>query len=195
MKRIASKIKELIYSVWSLKSCKLDDEEYNKKIDKTFIINVQGDQPFIDPNLIKEMIFEATKSKNEFDVITPIYKLKSEDIHNPNVVKVLLGVNNQIIYFSRYPLPYQRDNAPSNWHNKKDYWGHVGIYGYKANVLNKWEKMQKSSLEECEKLEQLRLLDNQFRFKSFPVKGDFLSVDTYEQLQKARLHYQSYNKN
>ena len=155
-------------------------------LNKTLIINVQGDQPFIDPNLIDNMIIEF-KNKNYLpEVMTPVYKLDKESVHNPNVVKTLLDQSQRAIYFSRSAIPHVRDVPRNKWFEKYDYFGHVGIYGYRADILIKWPFLKNSKLEELERLEQLRFIDNGINIDTFMVKGSFLSVDTEDQLFKAR---------
>ena len=193
--RIASKIKDLIAEAWSLTPDLLNSKLGKQIIDKTFVLNVQGDLPFIDSNCLIRIITEANKPNNEFDVITPIYKInKKVDLKDPNIVKVLIGNQNKVIYFSRSPLPYIRDQNIDDWQDFHDYWGHIGIYGYKANVLINWNSMTTSKLEDSEKLEQLRLLDNGLVFKTVKVNGNFLSVDTLEQLEEARMYCKTFKE-
>tara|TARA_Y100000589_G_scaffold329778_1_gene377450 strand:- start:41320 stop:42090 length:771 start_codon:yes stop_codon:yes gene_type:complete len=155
-------------------------------LNNTLIINVQGDQPFIDPNVIDQMI-EEFRNKNFFPkVMTPVYKLDQEFIHNPNVVKTILNQSQQAIYFSRSAIPHIRDEPKESWFKNYDYWGHVGIYGYRADIIFNWPLLRKSLLEESERLEQLRFIDNGICIDTFAVKGSFLSIDTAEQLSKAR---------
>ena len=123
---------------------------------------------------------------NEFKIVTPIYKLPSECIHDPDVVKTLVTSDKRAIYFSRAAIPYIRDIKPNEWHKHYDYWGHVGIYGFRADVLSNWKRLQSSKLESSEKLEQLRFIDAGIKIKAFKVKGDFFAIDTKDQLEKAR---------
>ena len=158
----------------------------NKPPEKTLIINVQGDQPFLDPKIIDKIV-EFSDSKEEIpEVVTPIYKIFDEDIHNPNLVKTLISNSKEIIYFSRSPLPYIRDVSKENWSKECQYWGHVGIYGYRGDILMRWESLPESNLEKLEKLEQLRLIDSGIKFHGFEVEGNFISIDTKEQLFHAR---------
>ena len=152
----------------------------------TLIINVQGDQPFLDPKVIKEMCSFFYGASELPSVVTPIYKLQKESIHNPSVVKVLVNKNSEAVYFSRSALPHIRDKRRDEWHLYYDYWGHVGIYGFRADILSNWERLQTSKLESSEKLEQLRFIDAGIKIKAFKVKGDFFAVDTKDQLEKAR---------
>ena len=152
----------------------------------TLIINVQGDQPFLDPKVIKEMCSFFYSSSELPSIVTPIYKLQKESIHNPSVVKVLVNRNSEAVYFSRSALPHIRDKSKDEWHLYYDYWGHVGIYGFRADILSNWERLQTSKLESSEKLEQLRFIDAGIKIKAFKVNGDFFAIDTRDQLEKAR---------
>ena len=156
------------------------------RLHETMIINVQGDQPFINPKVIDEIVLLSKECKIMPDVITPIYKIKDKDVHNPNLVKTLITNRKEILYFSRSALPYIRDKPKNNWNSFYQYWGHVGIYAYRGDILAKWNSFPESKLEQLEKLEQLRLIDAGIRFKALEVEGDFLSIDTQEQLELAR---------
>ena len=180
------------------KDCKSGSERIASVLDKiinksllkdTLIVNVQGDQPFIDPIIIDKIIKFCTKTEIIPEVVTPIYKIKGKDIHDPNLVKTLVTNDKSIIYFSRSPLPFIRDKSKDSWSLTYDYWGHVGIYCYRGDILKKWNNLPTSQLEELERLEQLRLIDAGIKVTSFEVEGDFLSVDTKEQLDLARKIY------
>ena len=97
-----------------------------------------------------------------------------------------MNYNNRVLYFSRSAIPYLRDYEQKDWGKNFIYWGHVGIYGYRATILKNWNLMKNSLLEKAEKLEQLRLIENGYIFKTYIVEGDSLSIDTYEQLEEAR---------
>ena len=185
--RISSVCAELIQIVWGEDF--FDTEKcytFEEKKKHTLIINVQGDQPFLDPKVIKEMINVFFTQEKIPDVLTPIYKLNKNEIHNPAVVKTLINQNMQAIYFSRSALPYIRDVNKEDWHLKYDYWGHVGIYGFRGDIIAKWNKYPESNLEKLENLEQLRLVDAGVKINTFKVNGNFLSIDTPEQLEIAR---------
>ena len=149
-----------------------------------WVLNVQGDQPFVDPMIIDAMAERCREARS--DVLTPVYRLPAEKIHNPAVVKCLLAHDGRCLTFSRSALPHVRDVPPEQWHAHAPYWGHVGIYGYRAEVLAQWEALPASPLEAIEKLEQLKLLEAGIAIGSFPVEADSLSVDTAEQLEEAR---------
>ena len=153
---------------------------------QTVILNVQGDQPFIDPAVIDAMAAEFERRSPTPEVLTPIYRLGAEALHNPNVVKTLVSADGRALYFSRSALPHVRGVDPDDWHAHAPFWGHVGLYGYRADVLARWSALPVSPLEHIEKLEQLRLLEAGIGIGTFEVSGDFLSVDTAPQLEQAR---------
>lgn len=152
----------------------------------TLIINVQGDQPFIDPQVIDAMARQFAERRPAPEVLTPVYRMGPEKVHNPNVVKTLLAADGRALYFSRSAVPHVRGVDPAQWHVHATYWGHVGIYGYRADVLQRWQHLPHSPLEQIEKLEQLRLIEAGIQIGTFPVEGESLSVDTAEQLEQAR---------
>ena len=152
----------------------------------TLIINVQGDQPFIEPEVIDAMTSEFSQRSPTPDVLTPVYRMGAEKVHNPNVVKTLLTADGRALYFSRSAIPHVRGVDPAEWPAHTTYWGHVGIYGYRADVLMRWSQLPHSPLEHTEKLEQLRLIEAGIQIGTFPVEQESLSVDTAEQLEQAR---------
>ena len=153
---------------------------------RTAVINVQGDQPFIDPAVIEAMVAEFQRRDPLPEVVTPVYGLKPDTVHNPNVVKTLLAHDGRALYFSRSAIPHVRDVDPSDWHRHTTYWGHVGMYGFRGDVLRAWDQLPSSPLEDLERLEQLRLIEAGYTIATFPVQGTSLSVDTAEQLEQAR---------
>ena len=175
--RIASVAQELMALAWG---------ESPAVAEQTAVINVQGDQPFIDPSVIDAMVAEFKRLDPVPAVVTPVYRLKPETVHNPNVVKTLLAHDGRALYFSRSAIPHVRDVDPADWHRHTSYWGHVGMYGFRGDVLAGWDKLPVSPLEDLERLEQLRLIEAGHTIATFPVSGTSLSVDTAEQLEQAR---------
>ena len=154
--------------------------------EETAVIHVQGDQPFIDPAVIDAMAEEFQSRDPVPAVVTPVYVLKPESVHTPNVVKTLLAHDGRALYFSRSAIPHVRDVAEAEWHQHTTYWGHVGMYGFRGDVLAGWGQLPASPLEDLERLEQLRLIEAGLTIATFPVQGTSLSVDTAEQLEQAR---------
>jgi 3-deoxy-manno-octulosonate cytidylyltransferase (CMP-KDO synthetase) len=155
-------------------------------LERTLVINVQGDQPLLDPAILTAMV-ECFAALGRPPVLTPVYPLAAEKIHDPNVVKVLRAADGRAITFSRSALPHVRDLPPQEWHRATTFWGHVGLYGYRADVLAGWSQLPPSALEDLEKLEQLRLLEAGVPIATFTVEADCFSVDTAEQLDQARV--------
>ena len=175
--RIASVADALMDLAWG-------DQEVDSE--RTAVINVQGDQPFLDPAVIEAMVAEFQRRDSPPEVVTPVYVLSPATVHNPNVVKTVLAHDSRALYFSRSAIPHVRDVDPADWHRHTTYWGHVGIYGFRGDVLKAWGQLPSSPLEDLERLEQLRLIEAGYTIATFPVAGTPLSVDTAEQLAQAR---------
>ncbi len=147
-------------------------------IDDDIIINVQGDEPFIPPELINQLI-NGLKSDSSLKMITacvPFADINNSE--NPSAVKVILDENDFAVYFSRYPIPYNRDNMQDIIRYR-----HIGIYGFRRDYLFEFAKQERTYLEKCENLEQLRALESGVKIKVIKTDYNPLSVDTYEDLQ------------
>lgn len=128
------------------------------KLNADIIVNVQGDEPLIEGQVVDTLVHELENSKA--DVATPVYRINSmEDITNPNIVKVVRAMDGTALYFSRSPIPHVRDIDSNQWAASADYWGHTGIYAYKNQLLRDYTKLPTGTLEQVEKLEQLRILE------------------------------------
>lgn len=124
--------------------------------DDILVLNVQGDEPLIPSALIRQLI-EFTKKNNQFAITTAISQIQSvSDVANPNIVKVALGEHGRAVYFSRSPIPYNRDEPQS----MNAVYRHIGIYAYSVNSLRQFCQYPESVLEQLEKLEQLRALSH-----------------------------------
>jgi 3-deoxy-manno-octulosonate cytidylyltransferase (CMP-KDO synthetase) len=140
----------------------------------THIINVQGDEPLIDPKLISKLA-DAMKADPQVEMITAAIPLATEeDVQNPNVVKVVIDVQSNALYFSRAPIPYVREHA-SSLHLR-----HLGIYGYAVNFLLRFVKWKRGPLEKVEQLEQLRALENGAKIRVVLAKAAAIGVDAPE---------------
>ena len=144
--RIASVAQELMALAWG---------ESPAVAEQTAVINVQGDQPFIDPAVIEAMVAEFQRRDPLPEVVTPVYGLSPDTVHNSNVVKTLLAHDGRALYFSRSAIPHVRDVDPSDWYRHTTYWGHVGMYGFRGDVLREWDQLPSSPLEDLERQEQL----------------------------------------
>jgi 3-deoxy-manno-octulosonate cytidylyltransferase (CMP-KDO synthetase) len=150
-----------------------------KKINCEIVVNIQGDEPYIDPKSIDLAIKPLLLDKN-VNVSTLCFQLtKKNEIEDSNVVKVIFDKHNNAIYFSRYPIPYNR-----NKNNKVKYYKHIGLYVYRKDYLTKYIHMKESSPEKAEKLEQLRILENGEKIRVVETKCDSISIDTKEDLKK-----------
>lgn len=143
----------------------------------THIINIQGDEPLIDPDLIDELA-SALVSDPSLDMVTAANPLDPNDpaVADPNVVKVVLKLNGNALYFSRSPLPFFR-NAVENLQVLR----HKGIYGYRRDFLETFVTWPPSPLEQAESLEQLRALENGANIKVLLTNDTSPGVDTPEQ--------------
>ena len=146
--------------------------------DYDVVINIQGDEPLIQVEMINSLI-ETFKETPDLIMGTLKHKLKDkEEIENPNNVKVVTDKNDYAIYFSRSIIPYPRKNE------NLSYYKHIGIYGYKKEFVIKYSKMASTPLEEAESLEQLRVLENGYKIKVLETKHSLIGVDTPENLQQ-----------
>ena len=184
--RIASAADQLIALAWNEQAHTWDALQLQERRQSTAVINVQGDQPFLDPMVVSQMVAEFARRTPVPAVVTPVYRLAAETIHNPAVVKTLLAHDGRALYFSRSAIPHVRDVDPAAWHQHTPYWGHVGMYGFRGDVLAGWNQLPPSPLEDLERLEQLRLIEAGYTIATFNVEGTSLSVDTAEQLEEAR---------
>lgn len=147
------------------------------------IMNIQGDEPFIDPDAIDALagVFRAPN----VGIATLIKKItSSEELFNPNVVKVITGKGKQALYFSRSPLPFLRGIELSDWLSKHSYFKHIGIYAYRAEVLRQLAILEATSLEKAEGLEQLRWLSNGYVIHTEETDYESIAIDTPEDLSK-----------
>ena len=156
----------------------------------TVVVNIQGDEPFIQPQQIEELIacFDNPNTK----IATIIKKIETEEIlHNPNIVKVVVSDTGKALYFSRCAIPFLRNS----YFEDVNFYKHIGIYAYKAEVLNEIVKIPSSSLEKAELLEQLRWLQAGYEIQTVKTKyEDTIGIDTKEDVEKALLYYSTYNK-
>ena len=150
-----------------------------------FIVNVQGDEPFISPRLIDSIISAGVDSNSQ--LVTAASRITSADsLKNPNVVKVLRDNIGRAVYFSRTPLPYVRgvENC-SDWLSKTSYWRHIGIYGYSAKSLVLYSSLPQPDMEACEMLEQLRFIAAGYPFDIVETEYEPVGIDTPADLEAA----------
>lgn len=147
------------------------------------IINIQGDEPLIDPQLIDTLV-EAIEN-TDCGCATAVARItSSRELFDTNIVKVVLRKDFSPLYFSRSPIPCFRDREPEEWVDAHTYYRHIGIYAYRPDALQKFVDTPPGSLESCEQLEQLRMLD--LGISMFCVETDYAghAVDTPEDVMK-----------
>ena len=151
------------------------------------IVNVQGDEPLISPQMIDQAV-EPMINDPSIAVNTLAKKISDpKDVLNPNVVKVVVENNGYALYFSRSPIPNIRDQKDqTKWLLEHSYLKHFGIYVYRKEALLKFAGWKESSLEHAEKLEQLRFLENGYRIKVTLTEFDTIPIDTEDDARRVR---------
>jgi len=143
------------------------------------VVNLQGDEPGIDPGLIDRLI-ELQQKEPDTQVATAAYRINPPDLSlNPNIVKVVINKTGHALYFSRSPIPYYRNGV-----EERIYYGHVGIYAYKRDFLLELNGMRETALEAAEKLEQLRVLENGHKIRVIMCDHGFTGIDTKEDYEQ-----------
>ena len=161
-------------------------------IDCDIVINVQGDEPFIEPSLIEALV--NSFSNSEISMSSAMSKINNvKDLQNSNVVKVVVDHHNNALFFSRSLLPFPRDvkeiSIAKEVLKKYQFFRHIGIYGYRKDFLLKFVNMEQSYLEKVEKLEQLRALENGFKIKMIEADYSLIGIDTREDYEEALKKY------
>ncbi len=149
-----------------------------RQIDADVVVNIQGDEPLIDPKLVDRVALALSES-DSWDMATaaaPI--LTPDELLNPDVVKVVRGTNGQALYFSRSPIPYEREGRQENTPMSSAYLRHIGLYGYQRSFLERLVKEPPCLLEEMEKLEQLRALSIGCRMMVLDADANGIGVDS-----------------
>ena len=162
--------------------------EAANSLDADIIINVQGDEPFIEPSAINSLV-ELMRQDN-VHIGTLCKKIVDENrIFDYNTVKLVMDKHAKVLYFSRQAIPAIRDKAYSEWITQRPYFQHLGIYGFRKDTLLNITQLNMSELERTEKLEQLRWLENGYSVHCRVVQSDSFGIDTEEDLKSARAIY------
>jgi 3-deoxy-manno-octulosonate cytidylyltransferase (CMP-KDO synthetase) len=148
--------------------------EVAQKLDTPVIINIQGDEPLLQGQMIDDLV-QALQDESVPMATLAAKVIDLDLLQDKNIVKVVCDKNGYALYFSRAPLPFQ---------SAEYFWQHIGIYGYQKEFLLKFRDLPVSWLERCEKLEQLRALENGFKIKIIQTASPTLSVDTPEDIIK-----------
>lgn len=155
------------------------------RVDADLIVNVQGDEPLIDHEMLDALV--ARWELQPSDLITPVFRItSSEDLAAPTIVKVARAQSGEALYFSRSTIPFVRDWPQSEWLEKATFWGHIGVYGYRRDVLAAYPGLPVSALETSEQLEQLRFLDAGYRFQTIETTYRSIAVDIPTDLDRVR---------
>lgn len=164
-----------------------------KKIrDCTIVVNIQGDEPFIPGRMIDQAIEPLLFDKN-VKISTLVKRINSNtELKSPSVVKVVFDYENYALYFSRSTIPFVRDgkNVSAKF-NMTTFYKHIGLYVFRKEFLLKFTALEPTELENIEKLEQLRLLENGYKIKVVETELDSMAVDTPADLNRARIIYSS----
>jgi 3-deoxy-manno-octulosonate cytidylyltransferase (CMP-KDO synthetase) len=146
-------------------------------------INIQGDEPFIQPEQIEKVA--SCFLNPEVEIATLIKKISDKtELFNPNVVKVITANDKKALYFSRQPIPFLRGMPENDWLTHHTYFKHIGIYAYRTETLRKLTMLQPSPLEIAESLEQLRWLENAYHIYTKQTDFESFSIDTPDDLSK-----------
>lgn len=171
------------------------------KVEFDFIINIQGDEPFIQPEQINSLATILLENSNT-QLATLVSKIKdAETLFDANVVKAIFDINHKAIYFSRNPIPFVRNidknqddkNQKNAWLSEHTFYRHIGMYAYQKGVLQQITKLQPSKLELAESLEQLRWIENGFSIQVAITPFESIGIDTPEDLKKALQYIQEKN--
>ncbi len=155
------------------------------QLEADLILNVQGDEPLVDPMMLDALV--SKWSSAPCDLITPVYRITDPaDLGNPNVVKVARAHDGRALYFSRSPIPYVRSCPMEQWLDHQQFWGHIGVYGYRAEVLRNYYHLPQSPLQQAESLEQLKFLEAGYTFQTVETGYHSVAVDTMEDLENVR---------
>jgi 3-deoxy-manno-octulosonate cytidylyltransferase (CMP-KDO synthetase) len=174
--------------------------EVAQELDCDLVINVQGDEPLLEPRMIDEAV-----APFDSDATLMMATLRRRiddpaDVHNPNVVKVVVDRDGYALYFSRAALPYVRNDvggrfpktsdngAPAGIDPRSPFYKHVGLYVYRREFLLAFARLSPTPLEQAEALEQLRVLEYGFRIRTVETAFDSIGVDTPEDLDRVRRH-------
>lgn len=151
------------------------------------VINVQGDEPFIQPRQIEAL--KICFHKSDVQLATLVKPFRKEDgfevLFNANSPKVVINENDEAIYFSRSIVPYIRDVHHTEWLDKHTFYKHIGMYAYRADILREITQLPPSSLEKAESLEQLRWIENGYKIKVGYTDIETIGIDTPDDMERA----------
>ncbi len=150
-----------------------------------YIINVQGDEPFINPKQIDNLAQLMIDKKSDLGTMVKVIE-DEETLFNPNTPKVILGNSQETLYFSRQTIPFIRGVEKQDWLKHHTFYKHIGMYAYRSDVLMKITQLNISSLEKAESLEQLRWLENGYTIHTITTNFETIGIDTPEDLERLK---------
>ncbi len=149
-----------------------------------FVLNIQGDEPFVQPQQI-DLLAYTLSSDPAFAIATLAKRIEDPALlFNPNVVKAVFAENGRAIYFSRHPIPFLRGHEPEDWLSLQPYFKHIGLYGFRREVLERIAGLSPTPLELAESLEQLRWLEHGLPIRVGQTDWETIGIDTPEDLLK-----------
>ena len=156
--------------------------EVARSIDTDYVINIQGDEPMLDPRMLKELAEGLVRDSSADSATVCVPITDEEDFNNPNIVKVVTDQKGRALYFSRSPIPFRRNFTEC------PVWEHLGIYAFTKEFLLKLVDLPLTPLMEAESLEQLRILEHGYTMAVIPTKYPSMgpNVNTEEDLQTVR---------
>jgi len=149
------------------------------------VVNVQGDEPFIDPALLTRLADCFNDGSTQIATVVKPFE-NTSDLLNPNNVKAVIAASGRAVYFSRSPIPYIRGFAQDEWLDRHTFFWHLGLYAYRADVLARLTQLPPSPLEIAESLEQNRWLENDYYIRVIQTHGENIAIDTPEDLEQAK---------
>ena len=157
----------------------------SKQLDRQFdvVLNIQGDEPFIQPEQLRKVLSCFLDRDAEIATLVKPFS-PSEDIFNPNSPKVVVNRKGEAIFFSRSPIPYIRGAEQELWSTQHVFLKHIGLYGYRADVLDEITKLEQTPLELAESLEQLRWIENGYKIMVEQTHLESIGIDTPEDLER-----------
>ncbi len=147
------------------------------------VVNIQGDEPFVHPGMVRQLIDSFSDERTQISTLIKLIH-DPEEVFDPNKPKVVRDHENFALYFSRSPIPYLRGIEKKDWIAHQSFYRHIGVYAYRAEVLREITRLDKGELESAESLEQLRWLEAGYRIKVNETGYDSPGIDTPEDLKR-----------
>lgn len=165
----------------------------NAGLDAEVVINIQGDEPFVSPEQLRALMHCFDEPGTDIATLARPFPVNGDisELADPNLVKVVFGNNGRALYFSRSVIPYVRNIAKEQWPSTTQFYTHVGIYAYRADVLHKLSALAPSTLETAESLEQLRWLQNGFNIRVAITDSKTIGIDTPADLAAAQKYLET----